>query len=340
MSAPTRGDPVSAAAPGLHLHFNCPSCHHTVVTALQSGSSQLHCPTCAARVQVPEINPDIAGVEVIERMLQGMPRKKPWRTRCPVCHKPIIFQHLPAGAFRREFACPSCAQSLGVRLVSINESAATSERFPSDASPDASLFDVKSNPGTSSAWLSNGPSVPREPPPVQDPPVPSAEPFYFDDVLPADKAEAVVVPEGVYYDPKQKPPPLNRRPSRPFLSLRATRRLVLFSIWWGPLCAILFVQMILPLRLAGNLVPLGALSLLWGIVSSIFVWRLSRYLTAAFVSRMWCPGCHELIECKGVWNVGQFHDHRQRHVLLAKDPFTGSWIGHTNCPFCEATIFV
>jgi len=68
---------------------------------------------------------------------------------------------------------------------------------------------------------------------------------------------------------------------------------------------------------------------------------LARALVPLFVSRVVCPGCHEDIDCVGVWNCQcGFHDHKERHLLAKRCPKCGQGSGHLDCPRCGSTILL
>lgn len=249
-----------------------------------------------------------------------------FKTTCPKCHKKLTFRKVSSRFFDKTFDCPSCRANLGVAVILKEDKA-----------------DPKGQESRSvNTWAATGdlqePQMRTKRRPESKEHVPEVQEAIDHDA--DETADDHQAPDAVYYDPQSKPAKNSRQPSRPLLSLRATRRLILFSIWWGPFWFFVFAGAFGPRSVSGECIVLGALSFFWGIFSSFFVWRLSRFITSLFVSRFSCPGCQELIECTAVWNTGQYKDHKQRHILLARDPFTGAWIGHTNCPFCDVTIFV
>jgi hypothetical protein len=249
-----------------------------------------------------------------------------WRTRCPHCAKPLRFERFPTRVFEKTFDCPYCQTELGITVF-----AKVAKTSPGDTTPDTHA--PRTVPFTPTG----------APPPVKKRATeqsreasPGLELVDDDD----DDDEEYDGPKPAYYDPKSNPATVSRRPSRPLLSLRATRRLVSFTLWWGPFCFFMCGGTLVPNSLSAPFILGGAFSIIWVIVCSFFIFRLSRLITAGLVSRFCCPGCQETIACTGIWNTGQYRDHRQRHILLARDPFSGAWVGHTNCPFCHVSIFV
>jgi hypothetical protein len=297
-------------------------------------------------------------------------RPDAWKTRCPHCTKKLRFEKIPELIFRRTFDCPHCKTLLAIAVVQMepktppdsdgaqpNMTKWGSVSPPNRSAPGAHTEDGEKSKGFSFKETDDARPKPapllhldfdfdgngsiNDPLPVRkvvapkkkDVPPPTLELEVVDDDM-EDSEE----PE--YYDPKNKPTKTTSCPSQPLLSLRATRRLVSFLIWWGPMCFFMCGGMLVPYQLSGLFIIGGALSMLWLVVCAFIIFRLSRLITALLVSKFCCPGCHELIECVGTWNFGQFHDYKQRHVLLARDPHTGAWGGHVNCPFCDVTIFV
>ena len=67
---------------------------------------------------------------------------------------------------------------------------------------------------------------------------------------------------------------------------------------------------------------------------------LSRPVTAALVKTISCPGCGFEMDAVSRWTVGQYTDHRERHILTVRSPIDGSVVGQTDCPQCGSTILV
>lgn len=68
--------------------------------------------------------------------------------------------------------------------------------------------------------------------------------------------------------------------------------------------------------------------------------RITNLILPLIIQTIRCPGCQEDIEAVGRWTVGDYTDHRDRHVLSVRHPRDGSRIGQTDCPRCGATILL
>ncbi|MEK6258015.1 MAG: hypothetical protein AABP62_05285 [Planctomycetota bacterium] len=66
----------------------------------------------------------------------------------------------------------------------------------------------------------------------------------------------------------------------------------------------------------------------------------SRLIGVMLVSSLKCKSCGLEIPAVGQWRVGSYTDHRERHILAAKNPIDGGRVGHFDCPQCSATILV
>lgn len=66
----------------------------------------------------------------------------------------------------------------------------------------------------------------------------------------------------------------------------------------------------------------------------------SRLIGMMLISSLRCKGCGLEIPAVGQWKIGSYSDHRERHILWAKNPIDGTRIGHIDCPQCSCTTLV
>lgn len=110
--------------------------------------------------------------------------------------------------------------------------------------------------------------------------------------------------------------------------------LTLFGLWFGGSIVFGLVRLT-PLEGIGV-----AAALSWGVWLFAGRW-IAAWLVPAFVSRIRCPGCREVIDAVGVWNCScGYHDYKERHILAGRCPKCGEGTGHTQCPRCSATILL
>lgn len=83
-------------------------------------------------------------------------------------------------------------------------------------------------------------------------------------------------------------------------------------------------------------IPLAICVLAWWYMGMFF----SRLIGMTFVSSIRCKGCGLEIPAVAQWRIGSYSDHRERHILWAKNPMDGSRVGHIDCPQCSSTIIV
>lgn len=78
---------------------------------------------------------------------------------------------------------------------------------------------------------------------------------------------------------------------------------------------------------------LGGLWWFWGAIPA-------RWIGVLLVSSLRCKGCGLVIPAVGRWQIGGYKDHRERHILLAKNPTNGGRLGQIDCPQCSSSILV
>lgn len=84
--------------------------------------------------------------------------------------------------------------------------------------------------------------------------------------------------------------------------------------------------------------------IVFAVMGIIFWWFVGAYFArligVMMVSSLRCKGCGLEIPAVGRWQIGSYTDHRDRHVLWAKNPIDGGRMGHINCPQCSCTVII
>lgn len=246
-------------------------------------------------------------------MSSGTPRESTsFDIRCPHCRRRLRIKPEKLGTSRK---CPACFAVLKLELVEAAKPRDT------HATPHPQTESRQTAPPAVAPFI--------EPPTAL--PVPRLRPVPIAEIVTTPAPTLSDQPLFDFEEPDCAPA-TSRRARQSFgLSMRAKQRLVWAAIRFG-LSLILICSA--PLAVVFGFV--GLVILIWWWPS---VW-LARHVCALLFSSFTCRGCGFEIDAVGQWSSGGFTDHRERHILLMKNPINQSFIGHTDCPQCGATNFV
>lgn len=292
--------------PELWMRFRCEACGHILRTPVHKIiSGRYRCPHCGSDREFPSLDEQIEGVAFILRSQEKLP------VDAVPCPNGCGNLRVSAGLIGRSRRCDKCHQRLTLRLTFEEETNAAEEPSPPPQQNGRGSGLFARFVGTRSAT-----------PPAEAEPAFSAEPHSPDEQAPI-----------VYGQNGASSPAATMSRARPFGSMRAGYR----TIYWTN-------QLVIPwfLALAANSLH----SMLLIAVFLVFVIprscrRISEFVASLVLGSFRCPGCHQDHEAVSRWQCGcGYVDHRERHILTMRCPLCKGRIGHVNCRYCDATIFV
>ncbi len=230
---------------------------------------------------------------------------------CTNCQKQI---KAPSGLCGRSGRCPRCQAKIDIPIQETDE-------------------DTESSTGLELTFDESHSYQTAEPPPLQSTPPKGPALVLSSQRDQAKSRQLVTVPPArrLYMPPK-------------------TVRLIIFLVLYPGLGCFAALSSLL---LAGFSEPFNSQGLamlaclgpccfvpLWAMVGFFPAWILSRYLSVPFVKVLRCPRCGFESDAVAEWSSGGYNDHKEKHILLFRNPLDGSGISHKVCEQCDTTILV
>jgi hypothetical protein len=89
----------------LWLRFLCSACSRPVPAPLKHIGTEQTCPACSSQVQVPQLDRDVGGLEIVTDFLDAERPKDTWNTQCPGCGHPV---RVTIDLLGRAVSCQNC----------------------------------------------------------------------------------------------------------------------------------------------------------------------------------------------------------------------------------------
>lgn len=349
----------------LVLRLPCPACRNGlhIPVAMFVQATDMKCPKCSAEVAPGVLDLSLPGVQEV---LDAAGRIE---LACPQCQRDLQASIRHAG---QEKQCPHCRTLIELRFVSVKRPDAT---WQSAATPNAAPVETQQSSVIDQPRPPKSKPVPA---PTQQPRPPAGnsgngrKPAPVATASRGDEMDEVLrqAPR-VAERPAGDPSPRRREPDEPqtrhvprfidsnseqdepvmYESRTSNRsspsrgggffvlppRSTAWCIWILIMIAAGFT---IASAASANIPALAFAALLFFIPRLSLATRITNLILPHLIHSVRCPGCEEDIEAVGRWTIGDYTDHRDRHILRVRHPRDGSCIGQTNCPRCGSTILI